>query len=98
VCFDDAGVCEIFVQQRGGTHVPAGDEVAFARAVRAYLRDPQLMAAARSVARTTAEPLDIANVYHTFANVIERVGMTRAASAPSSEWVRAAQGASSTPR
>jgi glycosyltransferase involved in cell wall biosynthesis len=74
VCFDDAGVCEILATQHCGTYVPAGDEIAFARAVRAYLKYPQLMADARAAARVAADVLDIANVYRTFADVLERVG------------------------
>jgi glycosyltransferase involved in cell wall biosynthesis len=74
VCFDDAGVCEIFGQHQGGTKVPAGDERAFADAVHAYLTDPQLMANARAAAPITAERLDITNVYRSFADVIQRVG------------------------
>lgn len=90
VCFDDAGVCEIFAQHQGGTQVPAGDEVAFARALRAYLADPTFMATAVSAARIAAEPLDIANVYRSFADVIERVGLSSLRSA-SSKPLRDAQ-------
>jgi glycosyltransferase involved in cell wall biosynthesis len=74
VCFDDAGVCEIFVQEEGGSHVPAGDEVAFADAVRSYLGNPALMASAKKAARIAAEPLDIANAVRAFTEVIQRVG------------------------
>jgi len=77
VCFDDSGICEVFRQGQGGTHVPAGDEVAFAHAVRCYLTDSHLLATARVDAALTAEPLDIAKVYHTFAEVILRVSLSQ---------------------
>lgn len=79
VCFDDAGICEIFAGEPAGTPVPAGDERAFARAVRSYLVDEQFAARAKERARFIAEPLDIANAYRAFADVIERVGMPAAA-------------------
>ena len=85
VCFDDAGICEIFDNGCGGAAVRAGDEAAFATAVRAYLDNPQLMAAAKIAAREAARPLDITNVYRTFADVIDRVGSSRARLSPSSE-------------
>jgi glycosyltransferase involved in cell wall biosynthesis len=78
VCFDDAGISEIFEQNHGGTHVPADDEEAFAAAVRRYLDEPQFLAKAKAEARSAAAPLDIANVFRTFADVITRVGNGRA--------------------
>jgi glycosyltransferase involved in cell wall biosynthesis len=48
ICFDDAGACEIIARQHCGTYVPAGDEVAFADALRAYLTYPHLSANAKS--------------------------------------------------
>lgn len=98
VCFDDAGVCEIFVQHQGGTHVPAGDEVAFARVVRAYLTDPLLMANAQAAARIAAAPLDIANVYRFFADVLQRVGMSSSTAAVSDASKRATHATPSVPR
>jgi mannosyltransferase len=83
VCFDDAGVCEIFAQHEGGTKVPAGDEISFAHAVRAYLADPKLMSDAANAARVVAAPLDIANVYRSFADVIERAGKASLSAASS---------------
>jgi glycosyltransferase involved in cell wall biosynthesis len=78
VCFDDAGICEIFEQNRGGTYVPAGDEHAFAAAVRTYLDTPAFLAGAKAQARSAAAPLDIANVFRAFADVINRVGNAHA--------------------
>jgi glycosyltransferase involved in cell wall biosynthesis len=98
VCFDDAGICEIFTQHQGATHVPAGDEVAFAHAVRAYLADPQLMKNAQRAARAAAEPLDIANVYRSFADVLQRVGTSHSTPSGSSDSKRAAQATPSVPR
>jgi glycosyltransferase involved in cell wall biosynthesis len=59
IAFDDAGVCEIFADGQGGTHVTAGDEIAFARAVRMYLRDPALAANAKIAAQVAAQRCDI---------------------------------------
>ena len=94
VCFNDAGICEILQQQRCGVAVRAGDEIAFAGAVAAYLEDPQLMAQAKADARIVAQPLDIANVYGNFVDVIQRVGNDRSArrSARQTDHRRAAPG------
>jgi glycosyltransferase involved in cell wall biosynthesis len=91
VCFEDAGACEILVDYPCGTSVPVNDEVAFARAVFAYLTDGKLMATARSCARLAAAPYDMANVFTSFADVIERVGTSRARSLTSSKVLRAGQ-------
>jgi glycosyltransferase involved in cell wall biosynthesis len=98
VCFDDAGVCEIFVQHQGGTHVPAGDEVAFAHVVRAYLTDPLRMEKAKDAARIAAAPLDIANVYGSFADVLHRVGMSSSTAAASDDSKPGAHAEPSVPR
>jgi glycosyltransferase involved in cell wall biosynthesis len=73
VCFDDAGVCEIFAQGNGGMQVPAGNEAAFASTVGAYLAQPRQLAAARVRARATARAMDVSRAYAVFANAIERV-------------------------
>jgi glycosyltransferase involved in cell wall biosynthesis len=74
VCFDDAGVCEIFEQHRGGIKVPAGDEHAFAAALLAYLRDPAGLSRARAHAREAAERLDVDRLCGLFIDVVSRVG------------------------
>lgn len=74
ICFDDAGVCEVFEQGRGGVKVPAGDESAFAAALLAYLRDPAGMTAARAHAREAAERLDVDRLCGLFIDVVSRVG------------------------
>jgi glycosyltransferase involved in cell wall biosynthesis len=74
VCFDDAGICEIFDQGSGGTWVPAGDEAAFSAAIRKYLRDPAIMATAGEEARKAAQPLDTRFSYPQFERIICRVG------------------------
>jgi glycosyltransferase involved in cell wall biosynthesis len=74
ICFDDAGVCEILDKQHCGTHVPAGDEVAFARAIRAYLTYSQLMTDATSGARSAVEPF-ISGAFASFNDVIRRVAV-----------------------
>ncbi len=76
ICFDDAGAREIIDQQHCGTYVPAGDEVAFAQAVRAYLSYSQLMSNAQATARSAVEPF-IADAYSRFDEVIQRVGGAR---------------------
>jgi len=73
ICFDDAGVCEILNQQHCGTAVPAGDEMAFVDAVRAYLSYGHLMEHAKNAARGAVDPF-IANAYSRFEDVIQRVG------------------------
>jgi len=74
VCFDDAGVCEVFEQDRGGSKVSAGDENAFAAALLAYLRDPAGMAQARAHAREAAKQLDVGRISGLFNDVVSRVG------------------------
>jgi glycosyltransferase involved in cell wall biosynthesis len=98
VCFDDAGVCEILSKEHCGTFVPAGDEVAFARAVRAYLSDPTLMANAQAAALVAADALDIANVYRSFADVLQRVGAAHSPAASSSTSFDATSIVTSLPR
>jgi glycosyltransferase involved in cell wall biosynthesis len=98
VCFDDAGISEIFEQNRGGTRVPAGDEEALAAAVRSYLEDPAFLARSSEAALRAAAPLDIANVYRTFADVLERVGNACAMRSPATDTISVGMSASSVPR
>jgi glycosyltransferase involved in cell wall biosynthesis len=77
VTFDDAGVCEIFADQQGGTQVPAGDDAAFARTVRDYLRNHERRTSAKGAARSAAQRCDIDNMYRTFVEVILRAGTSR---------------------
>ncbi len=77
VCFDDAGTCEILARHRCGTHVPAGDEAAFAAAVRAYLSDARLLGESQRIARIAAQPFDVDVACHAFTEVIARVGARR---------------------
>jgi glycosyltransferase involved in cell wall biosynthesis len=72
VCFDDAGVCEVFEQNRGGIRVTPGDEHAFARAIVAHL-DATDGAAVRAQARAAAQTMDVSMAYRAFIESIERV-------------------------
>ena len=73
VCFDDAGVCELFEQNCGGVRVPAGDERAFAAAIVDYLRSPGEREIAGEDARRTAKRTDIEHAYREFVAALERV-------------------------
>jgi glycosyltransferase involved in cell wall biosynthesis len=77
VCFDDAGVCEIFEQHGGATHVPAGDDAAFSAAIRAYLDDPEMRRRESVQARRAANSLDSAHAFEVFADAITRVATRR---------------------
>jgi glycosyltransferase involved in cell wall biosynthesis len=77
VCFDDAGVCEIFEQHGGATHVPAGDDESFAAAVCTYLADPELRERAGVQARRAANSLDAQHAFQVFAAAIARVAKRR---------------------
>jgi glycosyltransferase involved in cell wall biosynthesis len=81
VCFDDAGSCEILAQHPCGTAVPAGDEAAFAAAVRMYLTDSNLLAGAQASARVAVRSFDIDVAWQAFAEVILRVGRRRSRTA-----------------
>ena len=82
IAFDDAGVCEIFADGQGGTHVTAGDEIAFARAVRMYLRDPALAANAKIAAQVAAQRCDINTIHRSFTNAVLRVAAPRTGLVP----------------
>jgi glycosyltransferase involved in cell wall biosynthesis len=71
VCFDDAGVCDIFADDVGARTVPADDEAAFADAVIALISDPVVLARARESAREVAARVDIYHVAERFLSVIE---------------------------
>jgi glycosyltransferase involved in cell wall biosynthesis len=73
VCFDDAGVCEIFEQNRGGVRVPAGDEGAFATAIAGYLGASVEREMAGEDARRSAKKTDVAHAYQYFIAALERV-------------------------
>lgn len=77
VCFDDAGVCEIFEQHGGASHVPAGDDAAFAAAIRAYLDDPERRLREGLQARRAAGSLDAQQAFQVFADAIARVAARR---------------------
>jgi len=74
VCFDDGGSPEILAGRHCGTTVRAGDEIAFAAAVRAYLSYPQLMSNAKELCRGVAAGFDITKTARQFEAVIARVG------------------------
>jgi glycosyltransferase involved in cell wall biosynthesis len=76
VCFDDAGVCEIFENDAGARAVPAGNEAAFAEAVIALLSDPATMARAQASARDVAARLDVSHVAQRFLSALEAVDAT----------------------
>ncbi len=72
ICFDDAGVCEIFERQHGASQVAAGNETAFASAILDYLTEPERLARARDGARQIARQMDISRAYAEFVAAIER--------------------------
>ncbi len=71
VCFDDAGICEIFNHQPGATAVRAGDEQAFARAIVSYLDGTETSLQARVGARTIAKQMDLGHAYAVFISALE---------------------------
>jgi glycosyltransferase involved in cell wall biosynthesis len=71
VCFDDAGVCEIFGNDICARAVPAGDDGAFAEAVIGFILDPPTIARARESARNVASRLDARTVARSFLSAIE---------------------------
>jgi glycosyltransferase involved in cell wall biosynthesis len=77
VCFDDAGVCEIFTEGAGGMQVPARDETAFAAAVVSYVSQPQRLAAARVLARASARAVDVSRAYGVFVRALQRAARQR---------------------
>jgi glycosyltransferase involved in cell wall biosynthesis len=74
VCFDDAGVCEVFAGDDGARAVPAGDEAAFANAVIALIVDPGTMARAKELARHVGMRLDAVHAARAFLGAIESLG------------------------
>jgi glycosyltransferase involved in cell wall biosynthesis len=82
VCFDDAGVCEVFHDDAGARAVPAGDEAAFAEAVIALIADPATMSRARESARDVAARLDVSDVARRFLSAVAAVDAAARRPAP----------------
>jgi len=70
VCYDDAGVCEVFSDGVGGRKVPAGDETRFAEAVCEMLADRATGATMRERAIESARALDVTAVEERFLEII----------------------------
>jgi glycosyltransferase involved in cell wall biosynthesis len=73
VCFDDAGVCEVFAGDLGAHTVAAGDEDGFADVLVELIADPRTMDEARVSARNVAGRLDVALLTERFLSVIQTV-------------------------
>jgi glycosyltransferase involved in cell wall biosynthesis len=71
VCFDDAGVCEVFAGNAGARAVPAGDESAFADELIELLGDRETLTRASALARDVAARLDAVHAARTFLAAIE---------------------------
>lgn len=70
VCFADAGVCEVFTDQRSGYQIQTYDEDAFADGLSRLLADASLRARLGAEARAEADRLQVAHLAPRFVDAV----------------------------
>jgi len=77
ICFEDAGVCEIFENGREGFQIKSYDERAYSQAITTYVNDSSRRLAAGSAAQINAKRYDVSHLSSIFNGVVNALGQLK---------------------